>query len=518
MGGHVHAPAKTRWKSKWLSGAGALLTLVVIAVIVIPPRLGPAVRQTVVKVIGERFQSEVELKSFSLSLFPRILATGEGLVLRHHRRRDVPPLIWIDRFSIETGPRGLLATPKRPGRVRLEGLRIVVPMGLKSSRGQEGSKAPKPSVAPFVVEEIVADGSVLQILPKKAGKEPLTFDLYKLTLKNAGKDRPMKYRSTLKNAKPPGMVKTGGAFGPWQGGEPGETPLSGNYTFRDADLPVFRGISGRLYSEGKFQGELRRIEADGFTDTPDFALDISGNPVPLKTQFHAIIDGGDGDTLLQPVNGQFLNVKIQARGGVTGTPGVKGKTVALDATVSQSRLEDVLRLAMRSTRPFMIGRVNVRTRIEIPPGERNVVDKLFLKGRFDVSDAKFLHFSVQEKVEKLSRIARGQLDDTEMEGDVASNLKGSFQLKNAVMEFSELSFGVPGALIQLHGTYGLRDEALDFHGTARVDAKLSEMTTGFKSFLLKAFDPFFTKKKAGAVIPIKITGSRRQPLSASTST
>ena len=52
---------------------------------------------------------------------------------------------------------------------------------------------------------------------------------------------------------------------------------------------------------------------------------------------------------------------------------------------------------------------------------------------------------------------------------------------------------------------------MDLRGTARLEAKLSETTTGFKSFLLKAVDPFFKKKNAGAVIPIKITGSQESP-------
>ena len=36
------------------------------------------------------------------------------------------------------------------------------------------------------------------------------------------------------------------------------------------------------------------------------------------------------------------------------------------------------------------------------------------------------------------------------------------------------------------------------------------MTTGFKSFLLKPLAPFFRKKKAGAVVPIRITGGPGQ--------
>jgi len=37
------------------------------------------------------------------------------------------------------------------------------------------------------------------------------------------------------------------------------------------------------------------------------------------------------------------------------------------------------------------------------------------------------------------------------------------------------------------------------------------MATGAKSFFLKLADPIFKKKGAGAVIPIKITGTREEP-------
>jgi hypothetical protein len=42
----------------------------------------------------------------------------------------------------------------------------------------------------------------------------------------------------------------------------------------------------------------------------------------------------------------------------------------------------MLYLAMKSNRPFMKGVVNVRTKIVIPPGNRDVVDKLILKPIF----------------------------------------------------------------------------------------------------------------------------------------
>ena len=43
-----------------------------------------------------------------------------------------------------------------------------------------------------------------------------------------------------------------------------------------------------------------------------------------------------------------------------------------------------------------------------------------------------------------------------------------------------------------------------------MDAKLSQITTGVKSFLLKPFDPFF-RKNGETVVPIKVTGTRDKP-------
>jgi hypothetical protein len=367
-------------------------------------------------------------------------------------------------------------------------------------------------VPTFLIDQVIADGTVLEIVPSKPGKEPLLFEMYKLTLRSAGMGQPMSFRATLNNAKPPGLIETTGHFGPWQSDDPIQTPVLGEYTFRNANLAALRGISGTLSSDGKYQGVLDRIETQGTTDVPNFALRISGHPVHLRTEFHAIVDGGNGDTLLEPVNAHFLHSRILAKGGATGTRGVPGKDVALTLTMAGDRLEDLLRLAIKTDKPFMTGIVNLKTKFNLPPGDVDVIDKLALDGQFVVSEARFKNTVVQDKVDELSRRARGEKKNSESEGEeVVSDLEGRFTLKDSVMTFSRLSFGVPGALIRLSGAYGLSDETMDFHGVLRMQAKLSQTVSGFKSILLKAADPFFSKDGAGAVLPIKITGTRQNP-------
>jgi hypothetical protein len=95
--------------------------------------------------------------------------------------------------------------------------------------------------------------------------------------------------------------------------------------------------------------------------------------------------------------------------------------------------------------------------------------------------------------------------------NVASDLSGRFTLGGGTLRLEGLAFGVPGARVRLRGTYGLASEQIAFAGAVRFDAKVSEMTTGLKSTLLKAVDPLFSRRDAGTVVPITISGTREHP-------
>ena len=512
---------KDRVSKRVVIGVLAALAVIVAVLVILPRvwlhRLRPVARDKVVALLEERFD-DVRLEALDIRLppgslfFPRLTAVGEGfsISLPGRAAEGVPPFVAMKKFEVEVALFGILRDPIRVRSLRMDELAIQIPP--KKDGGEGGKSEPPP---PFVVEDLVADGAVLRILPRNPEKDPLQFDLYQLRVRSAGIDEPMEFDAILQNAKPPGEIQTKGYFGPLRLFDAGASPVSGEYTFAEADLSDFKGIGGTLYSEGRFDGVLERIEASGFTETPDFQLTSAGNPVPLRTEFQAVIDGTSGDTLLQPVEAVLAGSRIRTDGGVAKRPGADGKTVCLNAEGQEDRIEDFLRLAMKTEAPFMTGEVRFRSLILIPPGKVDVVEKLVLDGEFVIETAEFTQGKVQDKVDTLSKTGKGGNANDAVaalqEERVASDMRGSFRLEGGVMSLSYLSFAVPGAEVRLKGTYGLVNEQIDFHGELRTEAKVSEMTSGVKSFFLKLVDPLFEKKGMGAVIPIRIGGSADAP-------
>jgi hypothetical protein len=98
-----------------------------------------------------------------------------------------------------------------------------------------------------------------------------------------------------------------------------------------------------------------------------------------------------------------------------------------------------------------------------------------------------------------------------VEENVPVDLRGVFTLGDGSLSFSLLRFLIPGTHVDMTGEYSLDGRTFDFRGKARLDAKLSQMTTGWKSILLRPVDRFFIKDGAGTEIPVKITGTESAP-------
>ncbi len=521
-------PERHRWR--WI-----LLTLLLLALAgaigisyVISHAL-PILRARIIETLSTRFKSKIELPDLHVSLVQGFVVEGKDLKIFPETASDatasaVEPVIAVQEFRFRTGFRNLFHSPMHVDIVHVKGMIVNIPhREPAATAGQPVPSANRPNSRPaqpqsadalsIIVDTLVFDDVQVVIKTRTAAKPPTILAITHLEMKNVGPGLPMPFNATLINPRPVGNIHSQGQFGPFQVTEPRDTPVSGNYSFTHADLSTFRGISGFLSSIGSYTGTLGRIAVNGETDTPDFRLERSGHAVALHTDFHAIVDGTDGDTYLQPVAARFLESSFTARGKIIRIANPHGHDLELDVVMDHARIQDLLRLGVKTEPPVMTGSILMNAKVSLPPGPQDVADRLDLSGKFRITAGLFSNDKIQDRVNDLSLRAQGKPQLVKQQGDVnvPSDLSGTFQLDKGVMTFSRLKFLVPGVESDIHGQYSLDGNIFDFHGLLKLHARLSQLTTGWKSILLKPIDPFFSKNGAGTEVPFRVTGTRSEP-------
>jgi hypothetical protein len=515
----------TRTKRRILIAAGIATLVGIVAVTIAAHRLAkrfdPYIREQAVVYLEKRFDSEVEIGSLKISI-PKLSAAnlvfrrgggtfarveGERISLRHRRNLDLPPMFVMKKFSCLVDLGTVLTDHRKVRSVVVDGMEITIPpAGRRPDLHTESGNNPDTGV---VIDDVVITDSMLRILPKDADKDPLRFDLHRIHLQSTGPKSAMAYEATLTNATPPGEIQSKGSFGPWAAEEPGDTPLQGGYQFENADLGVFDGIAGILHSTGDFEGALDSIAVKGEASVPDFRLKVAGHRVPLTTRFDVLVDGTNGNTVLKPVFGRLGTTEFKTSGGVIKNESASKRTINLEVLMPNGNMRDLLTLAMKDP-PFMEGRIRLSTKILIPPLKGRVRQKLILDGHFEIREATFLRSKIQQQIDILSRRGQGDPKNEEIV-QVPSGLAGSFNLANELLTFRALSFAVPGAGVDLAGTYNLKSDDIDFHGALKLQAKVSQTMTGWKRWVLKPVDPFFAKEGAGTLLHIQVTGTSKDP-------
>ncbi|HKB11865.1 MAG TPA: AsmA-like C-terminal region-containing protein [Vicinamibacterales bacterium] len=524
----------------WLSLTFIALVMAAVGVFVANvPLSSPVLRERIVAALAERLDSDVDIGELRLRVYPALRAEGNDLRIRRRGADpNLPPLIAINSFHVDGSLFGIWR--KHVDHVKLTGLEISIPPKSERVREQEiRESAPEPTATSgspepgatdatekgeerrdplvddgVVIDRVDTDDARLVIVPEKDGAKPKVWAIHHLTMHNLNAPRSWPFEATLTNAVPPGEIDVSGGFGPWNRDEPSDTPLHGRFTFAMADLSVFKGISGMLSSKGSFFGTLDQIHANGETETPDFTIAVGGHPFALHTKYRALIDGTNGDTQLERIDADFLNSHVLAKGAVLDGPkGEHGRTVVLDVNMDQARIDDVMTMAVRTSKPPMTGGLKLSTKFVLPPGETDVAQRLRLDGRFSIAKARFNNYDVQGKINELSKRTRGVADDSKHE-NVVSDFGGRFRLGDGRLSLPDLTFAIPGAKVELAGGYALKPETLDFKGQVVTDAYFSEMVTGWKKWLMKPADAIFRKPKKegkGSIIPIKVGGTRNDP-------
>jgi hypothetical protein len=534
--GEMMSPRRRRpmVRKPWFWALVGLVGLVVFlasAFFAVVPWSSEVLRQRIITSLSDKLDADVELAALSIRVFPRLRADGADLrVRRRGTPAEIPPLITVKSFHVDASL--LRLWRKHVDHVQLDGLDISIPpkqVRLQQKQAertadakQPADPAPEPTPEEKRQDPLKAGGVVLDrvdtndarliMVPGKPNKAPKIWAIHHLRMHKLGSTESWPFEATLTNGVPPGEIQVDGQFGPWDRNEPGDTLLEGSFNFEKADLSVFKGISGTLASHGSFGGTLDQLEANGETDTPDFTIKVGGHPFPLHVKYTALIDGTNGDTHLKNIDAWFLGSYLHAVGAVLDGPkGERGRTVSLDVAMDKSRIEDIMKMAVKASTPPMTGALKLKTKFLLPPGDADVAERLQLDGEFLIAQAKFTNYDVQGKIEELSKRGSAKTAATGRD-QVVSNFQGRFQLVNGRLALPELTFSVPGAAVQLAGAYGLTTETLDFKGNLLLDAKISETVTGMKSVLLKAVDPLFKQKDGtGSAIPIKIAGTRNAP-------
>ena len=499
----------------------ALAAVVFIWVIMVAIN-SPFTQSKVSKSLENIVPLKVSFGKFHTVYFPHPGCVAENVTfVRSPNTADAPPLVTVQRMSIEARYVDLIARPGYIARILLNGLRVHVPV-LDASSSRSNSQSSQVRVG-----EIVADGATLEV-DRSNDAPPLKFELHSLVVRSYGPANPWSYRVTMQNAEPPGEINSDGHFGPLNLNDLAATSLSGSYNFQQANLSVFHGIAGMLSSGGDFTGRLGDVAIHGAVDIPDFKVVTSDHEVRLNSRFRANVNGTNGDVFLNEIDTSFLQTVVTGEGSIVSKSGQKGKTTSLELEVNKGRIQDLLRLFVTAKRPPMNGQTRLRAHVLIPPEGRPFLKELVLQGDFGIDEAAFAKSSTQTQVDELSERARGEKKDrdkdknedrnkTASESDaddpenVVLNLRSHVEVRDGVAKFSEMSFNAPGASARMSGTYYLLNQQIDLHGTLKTEARLSQETRGIKSILLKPFDPLFKGKKAGAEIPVKVTGTYQNP-------
>src|ERR1700730_9697580 len=396
---------RRRWSPRWrwtVAVIGIFLAVVVVCVRVVIKHAEPILRTRVIETLSARFKSRVELAELHVWVADGLHVDGKGLKIfgatdPNGWEDGVQPLLEVGEFRFQTALRSLFREPMHVDIIYVDGLMVNIPP--KNDRQTMRELRQRGRKMSIFVDRFVCANTKLIINTVRPGKPPLEFDIGDLRMKAIGRGLPLRFYATLINPKPVGDIHSTGQLGPLNEESPRDTAVAGDYTFTNADLGTLPDIGGILSSAGKYGGTLGRIEVEGQTDTPDFQIAVSGHRVPLHTDFHAIVDGTDGDTYLEPVKATVLHSSFTASGKIVRIKNPHGHDVELEVALGQARIEDLLKLGIKTDPPVMTGVIAMRTRLSLPAGGEDIGKRLELAGNFHLPAAQFTNDKVQGRID-----------------------------------------------------------------------------------------------------------------------
>ena len=483
----------TRARRWWIAGvAPALLVVVTLGAVVLYRWQLPRVREQLVSILSEQLGARVELAELDVVLGREVQVVGRGLVLHHKiAGQGRPPLVRIAHFTIAVPVLAILRKPIHVNSVTLDRLEIFLP---KRRPGQapdadhagvrsRGVRAPSRPARPVAGRDRHA-----AVDRRDAGDR---VEQARSAAAHVRDPRPGAHRRGLRPAGPlHRAAHQSQADGP-DHRHRAVRSLGGRPAVGEPDQRLVRvrarrpghhqghrrhaGVEGRLRRRARSdrrQGHARRRRTSAWTS--------AGRPCRCRRRLSRWWTAPTA-TRSCTTSTRGSPARPSRRKAASSTrPAGRAAPSSLQATIDKGQLPDVLRLALDDKEPFMNGLLSLRVAAQPAARVTAVSSIAWSSTASSPSSSCDLPATPSRTRWTTSAAAAGGARTDVTIQNVASTMRGGFRLKDGVLRFSGLRFGVRGALVQLNGYYVLRGGALDFRGSVRLDARASQTMTGLE--------------------------------------
>jgi hypothetical protein len=511
------------WQQRWFklaaTGAVAGFLLLLVVVQIVANRAQPLLRERVVATLTEKFHAPASLDALHISVLRGLAVEGSGLTIGS-AVPQAAPLLSVKSFRFHVSLLDLLNQRLHVETLHVAGLELHVPPSQPAAPAAPANNSPVTAS----IGHILCTDAHIYLAPSQPGAAPLHFDVDNLDLKDLSTTTAIPYAADIVYARPAVRVHVAGSFGPWAAANPGATPLAGTYSTSTVDLSAIAGLGGKLTSSGQFSGELEGVMVDGKVASPNLALEEGAHPVTMDATFHLTVDGTTGDTTFAPIQVNLPRGQFLAQGTMHILPGEgpgSGPDIQADVTVPRGRIEELLEIGTNTRPTLMSGALALHAHLHVPPGPRNVEQKMQATGSLTVDGITMGDPKLQQSINSLSGLTRGNLSALRgvlpvggaAAAPVTSNITATFALADGLMTVPSLIYTVPGSHVQLAGVYSLGRNAFEFKGhyipgsggTPQPQAARPAGKFSLGSLLSKAAPMLL--KVTGIQVPVAITGA-----------
>lgn len=455
------------------------------------------------------FRSRVDVEAYHRTYFPHPGFVAEGVTFYRHGDTAIPPLATIRRMQVIGTWTNLIFHPHLLHEILVEGLHVQIPPAGTTARGLDFDQGMiDSSQSKIRIATIVADGTILDLL-RPNGAAPMQFRFATLEIHNVRKGQALQFLMRVAIPGPAGTVFASGSMGPLRTNAYGVTPVSGTYLLENADLSRVDGIFGHAAARGRYNGTVSHLDLTGEAAIPDFRAG-SGHTVRLDSKYQLMVNGTKGDITVRQAWVKSGSSVITASGSVAGTP----KKVTIMLETHDSSVADLLAM-VEASRPQAQGKITFKAAVEFLYGPGKFLKKLHLEGKAALADLQFASNSTQSKVDAFSARVRSDprpKDDPKNDpAAVSAQAQSDTRFDQGVAYFPDIRVTLPGAEARLRGTFNLLDTRIHLTGKVALQQGVSHAVTGWKSWMLKPLNPFFRHQGAGAVVPIAVTGTAKDP-------